>query len=198
MHYYYQKYPYLIYNYFDTDGAWTMFSIPPKMLKSEFVKTFGHEPKTFFDCGAATGVIVLLAQRLGMDAHGIDIKKYPYQFSYLEELFTNGKIQIKSILDCEPIVSDIVFCNGTLTYFSEQELPNVLDKFRNSKMICAIHNTTEDVAAAATNGDELITCNKTRLIKPQKWWIDTFTRNGFNVKYADYIRCFCAVPSRSK
>ncbi|MBE6457614.1 MAG: hypothetical protein E7011_02295 [Alphaproteobacteria bacterium] len=95
-------------------------------------------------------------------------------------------------------MADIVFCNGTLTYFSEQELPNVLDKFRNSKMICAIHNTTEDVAAAAANGDILTTCNKTRLIKPQNWWMDTFTKNGFNVKYAEHIRCFCAIPSRSK
>ena len=137
-----------------------------------------------------------MAQRLGMNARGIDIKKYPYQFSYLEELFTNGKIQIKSILDHEPIVADIVFCNGTLTYFSEKELPNVLDKFKKSKMICAIHNTTEDVEAAAANGDELITCNKTRLIKPQNWWMDTFTKNGFKTKYADHIRCFCAVPSR--
>ena len=196
MHYYYQKYPYLHYNYLDTDGVWTMFSIPPKMLTDEFVNKFGYKPKTFFDCGAATGVIVLMAQRLGMNARGIDIKKYPYQFSYLEELFTNGKIQIKSILDYEPIVADIVFCNGTLTYFSEKELPNVLDKFKKSKMICAIHNTTEDVEAAAANGDELITCNKTRLIKPQNWWIDTFTKNGFKTKYADHIRCFCAVPSR--
>lgn len=196
MHYYYQKYPYLNYNYFDTDGIWTMFSIPPKMLIDEFVNKFGYKPKTFFDCGAATGVIVFMAQRLGMDARGIDIKKYPYQFNHLEELFTNGKIQIKSILDHEPIVADIVFCNGTLTYFSEKELPQVLDKFKKSKMICAIHNTTEDVAAAQKNGDELITCNKTRLIKPQNWWMDTFTKNGFNVKYADHIRCFCAVPSR--
>ena len=198
MHYYYQKYPYLNYSYRDTDGPWTMFSIPPKMLMTEFVNKFGQKPKSFFDCGAAIGVIVMMAQRLGMDARGIDIKNYPYKPSNLEELFTSGKIQIKSILDCEPIMADIVFCNGTLTYFSEQELPNVLDKFRNSKMICAIHNTTEDVAAAAANGDILTTCNKTRLIKPQNWWINTFTKNGFNVKYAEHIRCFCAVPNHSK
>ena len=61
------------------------------------------------------------------------------------------------MLDCEPIESDIVFCNGTLTYFSEKELPIVLDKFKKSKMVCAIHNTTEDVANAMANGDELLT-----------------------------------------
>ena len=196
MHYYYQKYPYLHYNYFDTDGAWTMFSIPPKMLATEFANTFGRPPKSFFDCGAATGVIVWLAQRSGMDARGIDIKKYPQQFCCYDELFRNGKIQIKSILDSEPIIADIVFCNGTLTYFIEDELAQVLDKFRQSKMLCAIHNTTEDVDAARQNGDELTTCNKPRLIRPRQWWIDTFTKNGFNTKYADYIRCFCAVPSR--
>ncbi|MBO7042470.1 MAG: hypothetical protein J6W08_01225 [Alphaproteobacteria bacterium] len=194
-HYYYQKYPYLNYNFRDTDGLYRMFSIPPKMLAAEFENTFSYRPKTFFDCGAATGVIVWLALRAGMDARGIDIKKYPYQFSCYDELFRNGNIQIKSILDCEPIVADIVFCNGTLTYFSEKELPKVLDKFRNSKMICAIHNTTEDVEAATANGDELTTCNKTRLIKPQNWWMDTFTKKGFNTKYAEHIRCFCAVPS---
>ena len=124
-HYYYQKYSYLNYNYRDTDGLWTMFSIPPEMLATEFANTFGQPPKTFFDCGAATGVIVYKAQILGMDARGIDIKKYPFQFSYLEELFESGKIQIKSILDCEPVHADLAYCNGTLTYFTEHELPGL-------------------------------------------------------------------------
>ena len=193
-HYYYQKYPYLQYNYRDTDGYYTMFSIPPDLLAAKFAQTFGYAPKSFFDCGAATGVIVRRAQRLGMDAHGIDIKKYPYQFSYLEELFETGKIQIKSILDCEPIKSDLAFCNGTLTYFTENELPNVLEKFKYVKMLCAIHNTTEDVMAARKNGDELTTCNKPRLIMPQQWWMDTFDKNGFKTTYDQYLQCFCAVP----
>ena len=195
MHYYNKKYPYLNYGYIDTDGIYTMFSIPPEILMCEYIKTFKEKPKTFFDCGAATGFIVFLAQKLGMDAQGIDIKKYPRQSDELEELFTNGKIQIKSILDCEPIKSDIVFCNGTFTYFTEKELSQVLNKFNKSKMIFAVHNTTEDTIAALANGNKLTSCNKTRLIKSQNWWTDTFKKNGFNTKYIDYIRCFCITPT---
>lgn len=195
-HYYYQKYPYLHYNYRDTDGLWTMFSIPPEMLMAKFQKIFGFNPKSFFDCGAATGVIVYRAQRLGMDARGVDIKKYPFQFSYLEELFESGKIQIKSILDCEPIKSDIVYCNGTLTYFTEDELPRVLDKFRPSEMLFAIHNTSEDVLAARVQGYELTTCTKPRLIRPQEWWMETFNKNGFKTKYSKLLGCFCATPEK--
>ena len=195
-HYYYKKYPYLNYNYRDTDGIWTMFSIPPEMLAAEFTNTFGRPPKTFFDCGAATGVIVWRAQRLGMDARGIDVKKYPQQFICYDELFRNGKIQIKSILDCEPIHADIVYCNGTLTYFTEKELPCVLDKFKTAKSLFAIHNTTEDVLAARRNGDELTTCNKPRLIKPREWWMETFNKNGFEPKYINSLQCFCAIPTK--
>lgn len=195
-HYYYTKYPYLNYNYRDTDGLYRMFSIPPEMLATEFEKIFHQPPKSFFDCGAATGVIVWRAQRLGMDARGIDIKKYPHQFNCYDELFRNGKIQIKSILDCEPIHADIVYCNGTLTYFTESELPRVLDKFKIAKSLFAIHNTTEDVVAARQNGDELTTCSKPRLIKPREWWMETFNQNGFAPKYINSLQCFCAIPQR--
>ena len=194
MHYYYTKYPYLNYNYRDTDGWYTMFSIPPEMLVVEFVKIFLRSPKSFFDCGAATGVIVRRAQKLGMDARGIDVKKYPYMDT--EELFKSGKIQIKSILDCDPIHADIVYCNGTLTYFTETELPGVLDKFKTAKSLFAIHNTTEDVLAARDNGDELTTCNKPRLIKPREWWMRTFNKNGFTPRYIDSLQCFCAIPQK--
>ena len=194
MHYYYTKYPYLNYNYRDTDGWHKMFSIPPEMLATEFEKTFHQPPKSFFDCGAATGVIVRRAQRLGMDAWGIDVKKYPYMDT--EELFKSGKIQIKSILDCDPIHADIVYCNGTLTYFTESELPRVLDKFKIAKSLFAIHNTTEDVVAARQNGDELTTCSKPRLIKPREWWMETFNKNGFASKYINSLQCFCAIPQR--
>lgn len=194
-HYYYQKYPYLHYNYRDADGLWIMFSIPPEMLAAEFQNTFGHAPKSFFDCGAATGFIVRRAQRLGMDARGVDIKKYPFHFSYLEELFESGKIQIKSVLDCEPIKSDIVYCNGTLTYFTEDELPRVLNKFQPSKMLFAIHNTAEDILAARAQGYELTNYNKPRLIRTQDWWMETFIKNGFKTRYSETLGCFCAIPN---
>ena len=124
----------------------------------------------------------------------IFVKKYPQQKPYLEKLFTSGKIQIKSILDCEPIKSDLLYCNGTLTYFTEYELPKVLNKFKECKMLVAIHNTTEDIIAAKKQGDELITCNKTRLIKPRDWWIEKFKANGFNPEYDNRTQCFYSIP----
>ena len=226
MHYYYQKYPYLHYSYWDTDGSYVMFSIPPELLAMAFTFKFGYAPKTFFDCGAATGEIVLRALRAGMDARGIDIKIYPKQPSKgdfdcgvasqemaysikniknrinasarngveLSDLFDSGRIQIKSIMDCKPITADLAYCNGTLTYFTEQQLPRVLKKFRNCKMLCAIHNTTEDVNAAREMGYELTTCNRPRLIQPRDWWIETLSKNGFDTEYNPYLRCFHAIP----
>ncbi len=141
-HYYNKKYPYLCYSFTtDTDDFGIMFSIPPELLAMIFTYKFGHAPKTFFDCGAATGEIVSRALKCGMDARGIDIKKYRGLRKELADLFKKDSVQIKSILDCEPIQADIVYCNGTLTYFNENELPQVLDKFKNSKLLCAIHKT---------------------------------------------------------
>ena len=194
MHYYDKKYPFLQYGYTDFDNVrWIMCSVPPEMMVDAFVKRFGCKPKTFFDCGAATGEIVYRAQSIGMDARGIDIREYPYQKECLTKLFVDGKIEIKSILACQPIKSDLAYCNGTLTYFKEIELSNVLKKFKDTKMLVAIHNTTEDVEAAAAMGYTLTTCNKPRLIKPRDWWIDTFNHNGFNTEYDTKTQCFYAI-----
>ncbi len=81
MHYYYQKYPYLHYNYLDTDGVWTMFSIPPKMLMDEFVNKFGYKPKIFFDCGAATGVIVPWLSTVATAVLSLMKRKFPPCFA---------------------------------------------------------------------------------------------------------------------
>ena len=194
MAYYFTKYPFLHYWFKDFDGRYIMFSVPPEMLVYDFIERFGTKPKTFFDCGAAVGEIVYLAEKFGLSASGIDIKKYPYQNPQLEELFQSGKIQIKSILDCEPIKADLAYCNGTLTYFTEKEIPNVLKKFANCKMLVSIHNTTEDVEAARKQGEELLTCNKPRLIKPRDWWIKTFAKNGFDTEYNKQTQCFYSIP----
>ena len=61
-------------------------------------------------------------------------------------------------------------------------------------MLCAIHNTTEDVNAAKELGEKLGTCNEPRTIKPNKWWIETFNKNGFNAKYDYALRTFIAIP----
>lgn len=194
MHYYYQKYPFLHYDYTDYDGNYVMFSVPPELLATAFFQHFGVSPKTFFDCGAATGEIVYTAERMGMRATGIDIKKYPYQSENLNKLFQQGKIQIKSILDCGQIRTDLVYCNGVLTYFQERDLLRVLGKFNKCKMLIAIHNTTEDVTAAAKQGNVLVTCNKPRLIRPKDWWIKTFLECGFDSEYDNKTQCFYACP----
>lgn len=210
--YYDLKYPYLQYSYTDTDGGYIMFSVPPALLAYKYFTIFNKQPESFFDCGAAIGIIVQLALDYGMDAHGIDVKKYPPQHqsfpwmknmgkvsggisqSKLQDLFNSGRIEIKSILDCEPIKSDIAYCNGVLTYFDEKTLPNVLSKFQKVNMLCAIHNTTEDVNAAKELGEKLGTCNEPRTIKPNKWWIKTFNKNGFDAEYCDELRSFIALP----
>lgn len=194
MHYYFTKYPYLQYHFEDFDGGYVMFSVPPEILVHHFILHFGKAPKTFFDCGAATGEIVWRAERLGLNATGIDVKKYPIQNPRLEKLFTNGKIQIKSIIDCKPVRADLAYCNGTLTYFTEEQIPDVLRKFISCKMLATIHNTTEDVDAAKKQGDELLTCNQLRLIKPRDWWLETFDKNGFDAEYNEKTRCFYSTP----
>lgn len=215
MHYYDKKYPYLQYEY--TDGV--MCSVPPKMLASVYKQHYGKKPKTFFDCGAATGVIIKLAMDYDMDARGIDIRDYFASFAFRHPLFSGrpfdieqgdtrkgvakkdllrlreqGRIQIKSILDCKPIKADLVYCNGILTYFDEATLPSVLAKFQNVNMVCAIHNTIEDYAAAKQMGQELGTCQELKTVKPNDWWIDTFAQNGFDAEFNHWLRCFVVTP----
>lgn len=217
MHYYDKKYPYLQYEY--THGV--MCSVPPKMLASVYKQHYGKRPKTFFDCGAATGVIVKLAMDYGLDARGIDIRDYFSHFAFYHWIFSgqpfevqqgetrkgiaksdllklrqDGHIQIKSILDCKPIKADLVYCNGMLTYFDADTLPAVLSKFQNANMVCAIHNTTEDYDAAAKMGCELGTCQELKTVKPNQWWIETFNQNGFDAKFNHWLRCFVATPQR--
>ncbi|MBQ9540395.1 MAG: hypothetical protein IJU89_03155 [Alphaproteobacteria bacterium] len=217
MHYYDKKYPYLQYAY--TDGV--MCSVPPKMLASVYKQHYGKKPKTFFDCGAAIGVVIKLAMDAGMNARGVDVRDYFTAKSFYNPLFSgwpfwieqgdtrkgvaksdllklrqDGRIQIKSILDCKPIKADLVYCNGILTYFDEATLPSVLAKFQNANMVCAIHNTIEDYAAAKQMGQELGTCQELKTVKPNDWWIKTFNQNGFDARFNHWLRCFVATPQR--
>lgn len=112
----------------------------------------------------------------------------------LQNLLESGRIQIKYILDCEPIFADIAYCNGTLTYFDDKTLPNVLSKFKNVGMLCTIHNTSEDVEATKKMGQTLVTCNNPRNIKPNAWWIETFDKNGFDANLNEKLGTFIAIP----
>ncbi len=217
MHYYDKKYPYLQYSY--PEGV--MCSVPPKMLASVYKQHYDKKPKTFFDCGAATGVVIKLAMDAGMNARGVDIRDYFTAKTFYSPMFSgwpfwvqqgesrkvvaksellklrqNGYIQIKSILDCKPIKADLVYCNGILTYFDEATLPAVLSKFQNANMVCAIHNTIEDYDAAKKMGQELGTCQELKTVKPNDWWIKAFNQNGFDAKFNHWLRCFVATPQR--
>ena len=202
MHYYDKKYPYLQYSY--PEGI--MCSVPPKLLAVLYKRHYGKKPKTFFDCGAATGVVIKLAMEYSMDARGVDVRDYnkdpwyinswfgchpvwvkqrdkrkEYAVSDLAKLVTDGRIQIKSILDCKPIKADFV-----------------LAKFQNVNMLCAIHNTIEDYDAAKKMGQELGTCQELKTVKPNDWWIDKFNQNGFDAKFNHWLRCFVATPSKER
>lgn len=167
----------------------TMFSIPVSDLVGIYKSYIGKTPKSFFDCGCATGELLRQAEELGIKAHGIDIKTYPTPVANLK-YFTTGKIKIRSILDCSNINADLAYANGTLTYLTEETLPIALSKFSNVKMLIAIHNTDEDIVAARENGDELLR-GAPRLIKSNDWWLETFNNYGLNVNFDKKYGCFC-------
>ncbi len=194
MHYYDKKYPYFQYPYRDVDGSyWIMYSVPVNKLAEMYQARLGRMPASFFDCGAAVGELVRQAARMGMDARGIDIKQYPIPKDERAQFFRDGRIQIKDILQCEPIRADLVYCNGTLTYMNENTLPQALNKFQDVGMLISIHNTTEDVTAAAKMGWRL-TYDEPRLIRSNDWWLQTFEQHGFDVDFDAKYKCFCAVP----
>ena len=106
------------------------------------------------------------------------------------------KQHFKSVLDCKPIKADLVYCNRILTYFDEDTLNTVLAKFKNAKMVCAIHNTIEDYNAAEKMGCKLGTCQELKTVKPNDWWIETFNQNGFDAVFNHWLRCFVATPQK--
>ncbi len=170
-----------------------MFSVPPAAMVEMYRARLGTAPRSLFDCGAATGEIVHRAHQIGLRASGVDIKQYPIPPAH-QKYFDDGRIQIKSILDCAPVRADIAYCNGTLTYMNETTLPLVLERFKNVKMLIAIHNTTEDIDDARARGEELLTVSKVRLTRPVAWWMDTFDKNGFDTDFDSKYNCFCAIP----
>lgn len=199
--YYDIKYPDLHYPFRDVDGSgWYMFSVPVKKLAEIYKAHYHKMPKSFFDCGAAVGELIRQAEEMGVSARGIDIKRYPTNFPSLrkyEKYFQSGQIEIKSILDSEPIQADIAYCNGTLTYMNEHTLPLALQKFQHVGMLIAIHNTIEDIIAAKEMNEELLH-NEPRLIQSNQWWLDTFKQNGFNAYINKKSGIFCAIPKATK
>ncbi len=198
MFYYDIKYPYLCYPFTESDGTgWWMYSVPVARLAEMYTARLGKGPRSFFDCGAATGELIRQATDMGLNAHGVDIRQYPAISHVQQQFFNRGQIKIKSILECKPIRADLAYCNGTLTYMNEQTLPLALSRFKNVRMLIAIHNTTEDVHAAAAMGDRL-SYREPRLIRSNDWWMRKFRDSGFDVDYDEKYRCFCAIPIKRK
>ncbi len=194
LHYYDIKYPYLNYPFCDADGSrWIMYSIPAVALVHLYRKYVGGRPDSLFDCGCATGEIIRQAEELGVCATGIDVKQY-WMDEHYQRLLKYGRIQMQSILDYDIVQADLAYCNGTLTYMTRETLPLALEKFKRVKMLVAIHNTTEDMRAADKMGWKLLH-GEPRLIRSQRWWMDVFRQNGFDVKYDKTYQCFCAMPN---
>lgn len=195
--YYSQKYSFE-YPLVEDDGTlWHMCTIPIHSQIKMYVQRIGSEPRSYFDCGAATGVMVALAEMADMRASGIDVRRYTAlqpSSTFTRHLFERGQIKIKSILDAAPVTADLAYCNGTLTYMNETTLPLALKKFQNVKLLIAIHNTNEDLVATAAMGDPIVH-SEPRLIRSKSWWMDTFRKNGFNVDFDSKYQCFCARPT---
>ncbi|MDR1207166.1 MAG: hypothetical protein LBK26_02015 [Rickettsiales bacterium] len=232
-HYYDIKYPYK-YSVLDDDGRlYSFYTID----MNNIVKIYSAHmpgcgmPKTFFDCGAGPGELIRQAQALGIQAFGMDVKRYPIvkavnydalatarippeivhnlklrldRLMLIDYSAQQDKIEIASIASYNKIVdADLAFCNGTLTYLTEAELPPALARLSFSKMLVAIHNTSEDIAAAQKFGDDLLggekvlgAPRKKRLIKPRDWWTNRFHKAGFDTEFDEQFGCFCAKPRR--
>lgn len=188
-HYYDKKYTFS-YPVPDWTGYWKFYTLPVKTLSTIYENETGKKPTSFFDCGCATGELLKQAEKMGMRVHGIDVKKYPSFFKK-----NHPHIEIISILDYQkPINYDIVYCNGTLTYLTEETLNIALDKFKTAQMVIAIHNTTEDDEKAGGTDYRSPSDEKPRLIKSQNWWVNRFNQAGFNAKYDPKTDCFIARP----
>jgi SAM-dependent methyltransferase len=231
-HYYDTKYPYK-YMVLNDGQFYGFYTINMNDLVKIYQSCmFWEVPKTFFDCGCGPGELIRQAESLGIQAFGMDVKRYPIvrgvnhdaiatanipgelkqkfeqQLEWLKNMnysAQQSKIEIASIANCNKIIdADMAFCNGTLTYLTEEELTPALARLSFSKVLIAIHNTAEDIDAAWKNGDDLLggekesAFRKKRLIKPQDWWMNRLHLAGFDVEYDKLFGCFCAKPARKK
>ena len=164
---------------------WIIYTQPLKKITNLYQEEFGEKPLSFFDCGCANGQLLVQAEEMGMRVNGIDIKEYKPM---------HPNVTVGSILDYQqPINHDLVYCNEVLTCVKEEEIPAVLDKFKSTKMLVAIHLTTEDDEKAGGTEYRANTVGP-RVIKSQKWWIDCFNKNGFNAKFHEQSGLFVAKP----
>lgn len=193
-------YSYRFIDYADIENStgdiipWLMFTVPMPHLIDMYQERYKTAPKTMIDCGAAYGYMIRWAERMGIKASGIDVRKYPFPEYEYRRYFNNGKIRICSLLDVEPFAQDLAYANGMLTYLGEKDLDAAIGKFKNVKMLVAIHNTTEDIAAAKEYGTPIDIDLQNSLIRSNNWWIDRFRKNGFDAVFNKKYSCFCVTP----
>lgn len=173
---------------------WRMFTVPMPYLVDMYKEHYKNAPKTMIDCGAAYGYMIRWAEKMGIKASGIDMRKYPFPTNEYRRYFNNGKIRICNLLDVEPFSQDLAYANGMFTYLAERDLNAAISKFKNVKMLIAIHNTTEDIAAAKEYGTPIDIDCQSRLIRSNNWWIDRFQENGFDAVFNKKYSCFCITP----
>ncbi len=184
-HYYEIKCSYT-YTASDKKGnMWDIYTHPVKKIANLYQEEFGEKPMSFFDCGCASGKLLVQAEKMGMRVNGIDVRDYNT---------IHPNVTIGSILDYkEPINHDLIYCNEVLTCVKEEEIPAVLDKFKSAKMVVAIHLTTEDDEKAGGTEYRAKTTDP-RVIKSQKWWLNCFNKNGFDAKFHEQSGFFVAKP----
>jgi hypothetical protein len=173
---------------------WTMVTMPMPVLVDIYKEHYNVSPKTFIDCGAGFGYMVHWASLMKIDARGIDVRKYPFVESMYKRYFKNGRIKICDLLDVEPFTQDLAYANSPLTYLPEERLDAALGKFRNVKMLIAIHTTTEDIVAAQNYGTPITLDFQNHILQSNEWWLNRFKKNGFEAVFDKRYSCFCAIP----
>lgn len=172
-----------------------MYTIPVEEMVKIYSTFNDTAPKTFFDCGAANGHILLEAEKMGISVSGVEKDKYYLKTQEQKDLVKQGKLQIMPIEKCAPIKADLAYCNGVLTYMDEVQLALTLSKFGNVNTLIVSHDTFDDILDAKTN-DYHIPYQKNQNIKPIIWWIAYFQTNGFEALYDSKRFCFVLFPKK--
>ncbi|MBQ8557657.1 MAG: hypothetical protein IJ440_02540 [Alphaproteobacteria bacterium] len=55
------------------------YTIPVWDLAKIYQRIISKKPQSFFDCGCATGKLLKQVEQMGLQAQGIDVKKYTPQ-----------------------------------------------------------------------------------------------------------------------
>lgn len=195
--YYDLKYP-VWYPYSKPNGErGIMYTIPVKELVKIYSKHTNHMPKTFFDCGAANGQLLLEAEKMGIAASGVEKEKYILASQAQRNLVKQGKLQIKPIEKCPPVKADLAYCNGVLTYMDTTQLALTMSKFANTDMVIVSLDTIDD-ALDAKEKDAILPVEKEQKLKPIIWWVAYFQAAGFDAGYNFEHQCFVLTPMTLK